>query len=159
MSGGLIEHMTYGRFMIYILLNPVIHYHYIASIPFNFKHWHFCVFAVSPFSDTLIPYRLRILFHMWYTNSQLGSPSWCSRLLPKSEAPKLLRGCGRAPTNADLKELLESVSYLSFLLGSVGKQQWKMGGIPKTYRSENLKFIGLLHACAHQPRVSTVSRH
>eukprot|EP00434_Breviolum_minutum_P001328 symbB.v1.2.001169.t1/scaffold60.1/size581591/9 len=30
-------------------------------------------------------------------------------LLPKSEIPKLLRGCGRAPTNADLQELLESV--------------------------------------------------
>lgn len=37
-------------------------------------------------------------------------------LLPKSEVPKLLRGCGRAPSNADLKELLESVSDEGLLL-------------------------------------------
>ena len=51
------------------------------------------------------------------------------RLLPKSEVPKLLRGCGRAPSNADLKELLEPFGA------------WDLEPDPKTYgaSSQNLK--------------------
>ena len=32
-----------------------------------------------------------------------------AEVVPKSEVPKLLRGCGRAPTKEDLEPLLEQV--------------------------------------------------